>query len=70
MVMYKIDRRGGVQKSYTRTDPLYFMTTPKSQISLLPTYTISRVYLMIICIERKIEVPGIHEFMNLRRQRL
>ena len=21
MVMYKIDRRGGVQKSYTRTDP-------------------------------------------------
>jgi len=23
MVMYKIDRRGGVQKSYTRTDPIY-----------------------------------------------
>ena len=22
MVMYKIDRRGGVQKSYTRTDPM------------------------------------------------
>ena len=22
--MYKIDRRGGVQKSYTRTDPIIF----------------------------------------------
>ena len=22
MVMYKIDRRGGVQKSFTRTDPM------------------------------------------------
>ena len=23
MVMYKIDRRGGVQKSFTRTDPMH-----------------------------------------------
>ena len=26
MVMYKIDRRGGVQKSYTRTDTFFLFT--------------------------------------------
>jgi len=27
MVMYKIDRRGGVQKSYSRTDPISLVET-------------------------------------------
>ena len=31
MVMYKIDRRGGVQKSYTRTDPNIFIIMIKSR---------------------------------------
>jgi len=40
--MYKIDRRGGgggpggVQKSYTRTDPLHFyIFTPKSNYQII-----------------------------------
>ena len=35
MVMYKIDRRGGVQKSYTRTDPGHVVAVPNPLVSVL-----------------------------------
>ena len=34
MVMYKIDRRGGVQKSFSRTDPNYAEFPAKTFFSL------------------------------------
>ena len=38
MVMYIIDRRGGVQKSYTRTDPPFSIFAKHKIIKRIKTY--------------------------------